>query len=114
MISGKEFIKMALSFPVTEQVTHFERIGFKVIGRRMFSTYLEKDNTANVFLTLKEQTLFCKADKKNIYPVPNKWGEKGATTFNLNKVSKELLMEALGSGYDEVVKTSGKKNSKKK
>jgi len=36
--------------------------------------------------------------------VPNKWGEKGATTFDLNYVSEELLMEALQSAYNDVLK----------
>ncbi|MES1223889.1 MAG: MmcQ/YjbR family DNA-binding protein, partial [Bacteroidota bacterium] len=72
---------MALSFPGTEQKPHFERIGFKVTGKRMFATYLDKNNTANIFLTPAEQYVFCEMDSKNIYPIPNKWGEKGATTF---------------------------------
>ena len=102
MITGESFTQMALSFSGTEQVPHFERIGFKVMGRRMFATYLAKDNTANIFLTPKEQSVFCKMDK-NIYPVPNKWGEKGATTFDLNKVPKNLVMEALFSAYNEIL-----------
>jgi hypothetical protein len=106
MITGNEFAQLALSFPGTEQVPHFERIGFKVTGKRMFSTYLQKDNTANIFLTQKEQAVFCQMDKA-IYPVPNKWGEKGATTFDLNKVPKHLLLEALVSAYNEVL-SSGK------
>ena len=95
---------MALSFPHTEQVMHFERIGFKIIGKRMFTTYLQKDNTANIFLTPKEQQLFCKMDKTNIYPVPNKWGEKGATTFELNSVAREVVMEALVLAYNAILK----------
>ena len=71
----------------------------------MFATYLEKNNTANIFLTPSEQKLFCKMDKINIYPVPNKWGEKGATTFELDTVAKEILMEALLSAYNEVIKS---------
>jgi hypothetical protein len=51
MITGEQFVQLALSFPGTEQVPHFERIGFKVTGKRMFCTYLDKDNTANIFLT---------------------------------------------------------------
>src|SRR5215467_12590231 len=108
MISMKSFQSLALSFPNTEQVPHFERIGFKVTGRRMFTTYLEKNNTANVFLTPAEQRLFCKIDKANIYPIPNKWGDKGATTFELNHVAPELVMEALLSAYNEIVKPKGK------
>lgn len=103
MISEDKFAEMALSFPGSEQVPHFERMGFKVTGKRMFATYLSKNNTANVFLTPREQGIFCKMDSGNIYPVPNKWGEKGATTFELNKVPKGIIMEALLSAYNEVV-----------
>ena len=100
---------MALSFPGTEEVPHFERAGFKVAGRRMFATYLSADHTANVFLTPEEQALFCSRDPKHIYPVPNKWGEKGATTFVLNKVNREWLHEALLSAYESVMKSKPKK-----
>ncbi|HYK43609.1 MAG TPA: MmcQ/YjbR family DNA-binding protein [Parafilimonas sp.] len=104
MISAATFREMALSFPHTEQVPHFERIGFKIIGRRMFCTYLETNNTANIFLTPAEQKIFCEIDNVNIYAVPNKWGEKGATTFELNTVAKEIIMEALLSAYNVVLK----------
>jgi hypothetical protein len=107
MITGEIFSQLALSFPGTGQKPHFERIGFHVIGKRIFATYLAENNTANVFLTSKEQAVFCKMDSRNIYPIPNKWGEKGATTFDLNKVKKEILLEALFSAYNEVLK--GKK-----
>lgn len=95
---------MALSFPGTEQKPHFERVGFKVTGKRMFATWLEENNTANIFLIPKEQKVFCKIDSENIFPVPNKWGEKGATTFRLDKVQKELVTEALLSAYNEIIK----------
>ena len=108
MIDMKIFQDMALSFPHTEQVPHFERLGFKVIGRRMFTTYLEKNNTANIFLAPEEQQLFCKIDKVNVYPVPNKWGQKGATTFELDTVEKALVMEALLSAYNDIIKRKTK------
>ena len=99
-----EFINLALSFPGTESTPHFERIGFKVIKKRMFAAYLEKDNTANIFLTLEEQTAFCKM-RNDIYPVSNKWGEKGATTFVLEKMPKEIISEALLSSYNDIMKS---------
>ena len=104
MITEQTFAEMALLLDGAEQRQHFDRIGFKVIGKRMFATYLQKDNTANIFLTQAEQKVFCEMDGNNIYPVPNKWGEKGATTFNLNKLAKEVVMEALVSAYKEVAK----------
>jgi hypothetical protein len=41
---------------------------------------------------------------EDIYPVPNKWGEKGATTIALATVPKNIVMEALLSAYSEVMK----------
>ena len=105
MITAAVFAEMALSFQGTEQTPHFERVGFKVVGRRMFATYLPKDNTANIFLAPGEQAVFCQMDERNIYPVPNKWGAAGATTFVLNGLAKELVQEALLSAYNEVMKS---------
>lgn len=104
MIAEDAFTALALSFPNTEQKPHFDRIGFKVIGKRMFATYLAENNTANVFLTPEEQAVFCAMDPENIYPVPNKWGEKGATTFELDLVSQEVLQEALLTAYNAILK----------
>ncbi len=103
MITEQTFTEIALSFPGTETTPHFERTGFKVAGKRMFATYLAKNNTANVFVTPEEQAVFCGMDAANIYPVPNKWGEKGATTFELNEVSIDFLKEALLSAYQGVM-----------
>lgn len=111
MVTGELFAQMALSFSGTEQVPHFERVGFKVTGKRMFATYLQKDNTANIFLTLKEQAVFCQMEEA-IYPIPNKWGEKGATTFELNNVPQNIVMEALLSAYKEVINAKSKKSNR--
>ena len=77
---------------------------------RMFATYLDKNNTANIFLTPAQQLIFCKKHKEGVYPVPNKWGEKGATTFELDIVPKKLVSEALLSAYNEIVKPKSKKD----
>ncbi len=73
----------------------------------MFATYLAIDNTANIFLTPAEQSVFCQMEK-GIHPVPNKWGEKGATTFELHSVPKNIVTEALLSAYNEVMNAKGK------
>lgn len=107
MITEAIFTEMALSLPGSEQVPHFERTGFKIEGRKMFATYLADDNTANIFLTPEEQAVFCQLAPGHIYPVANKWGEKGATTFVLHKLERDVVMEALVSAYNDVL-TSGK------
>ncbi len=102
-MTGDEFRKMALEFPGAETAPHFDRVAFKVIKRRSFATYLDTDNTANIFLTPEEQKVFCRMDKKNIFHVANKWGEKDATTFVLDRVDPSLVREALLSAYSEIV-----------
>jgi predicted DNA-binding protein (MmcQ/YjbR family) len=104
MITENAFFKMALSFPGTEQVAHFDRLGFKVTGRRMYATYFTEERTTNIFLLPAQQKAFCKKHDEGIYPVPNKWGEKGATTFDLHLVPRETVIEALRTAYDNVLK----------
>jgi hypothetical protein len=108
MITAKHFTEIAFSFPGVETTPHFNRTGFKVTGKRMFATYLPDDNTANIFLTPMEQAVFCEMDNLHIYPVPNKWGENGATTFLLDHVAKEIVQEALFSAYSAVVNKAKK------
>jgi len=102
-MTQKEFEELALSFPGTESCPHFDRTGFRITRKRMFATCLDKDHSANIFLTPAEQSAFCEA-AEGIYPVPNKWGEKGATTFLLDKMPQEIVKEALLSAYESVLK----------
>lgn len=104
MITQEAFSQIVFEFSGIEHSPHFDRIGFRIIGKRMIATYLAADNTANIFLTPEEQQVFCQMDPKNVFPVPNKWGEKGATTFLLNSVSENIVREALLSAYNEVVR----------
>ncbi|MGC1240064.1 MAG: MmcQ/YjbR family DNA-binding protein, partial [Chryseosolibacter sp.] len=77
------FKSLALSFPGTEANPHFERIAFKVTGKRIFATLHEESATANLKLSPVDQSVFSDFGKKAVYPVPNKWGLQGWTTFEL-------------------------------
>jgi predicted DNA-binding protein (MmcQ/YjbR family) len=105
----KEFRQMALSFPGTIEAPHFDRAAFKVVNKRIFATLHEESKTANVMLTEVDQSVFCSFDKKIVYPVPNKWGLQGATTFELKNVPKELMLDALDTAYKAVFKPKPKK-----
>lgn len=111
MITPESFSKLALSFPGTESAPHFDRTAFKVVKRRIFATLHEKSNSANLALAMNEQRAFCEYDPEAIYPVPNKWGEKGWTTFELAKVSRDVLFEALNSAYSDVIMRNRKSES---
>ena len=117
MVDIETFREIALSFQGTEENPHFNRTAFKVTGKRIFATLLEEDQTANVVLSINDQKTFCSFDKKAVYPVPNKFGLQGWTTFELKKVPKELISEALFTAYNDVLKPKEKKvviKSKKK
>ena len=100
-MSSEEFKNIALSFPGTLSRPHFNRTAFQVEGKRIFATLLEENETANIVLTVAEQQLFCEMDK-SIYPVPNKWGARGWTTFDLTRTPSHIVLEALSSAYQDV------------
>lgn len=102
MNSG-EFNDLALSLPGTLRHPHFDRIAFKVEGKRIFATLHEGSGSANIILSLPEQKLFCQMEEA-ISPVPNKWGSRGWTTFELKKLEQGVILEALKSAYDDVLK----------
>lgn len=103
MTTRASFIEMALSFEGTEQKPHFDRIAFKVVKKKTFATYHEATQSANLVLSLADQATFCEYGD-SVYPVPNKWGEKGWTTFEINKIPEEFILEALLAAYNEVIK----------
>lgn len=94
---------MALAFPGTEENPHFERAAFKVVKKRIFATLLESKQSANIVLSPAEQSEFCALGEQGIYPVPNKWGEKGWTTFELSHLPDELVVAALELAYNAVI-----------
>jgi predicted DNA-binding protein (MmcQ/YjbR family) len=108
-MTAAEFREMALSFPGTEENPHFDRAAFKVIKKRIFATLHEATETANLKLLPAEQRVFSSFDKKSAYPVPNKWGLQGWTTFELKKIPNELMLDALNSAYQDVLKSTSKK-----
>lgn len=99
--------ELALSFPHTIASPHFERTAFKV-GKRIFATLHEESETANVKISPADQSVYCLIDKKAIYPVNNKWGLQGWTTFQLAGVDSQLMLDALHTAYNGVLKSKKK------
>jgi predicted DNA-binding protein (MmcQ/YjbR family) len=108
-MTKNQFATMALSFPGTEEHPHFDRRAFKVSGKRIFATLLEKDGTVNLKLSPVDQSVFCEFGKKWVYPVPNKWGLQGWTTFELKHIPTELMLDALDTAYKEAVSPQKRK-----
>lgn len=109
MVSIETFTQIALSFNGTEARPHFNRTAFKVTGKRTFATLLEEDETANIVLSIPDQQIYYSFDKNAVYPVPNKFGLHGWTTFELSKVPVELISDALLTAYIDVIKKNNKR-----
>ena len=99
MVSNDLFRELALTFPETIELPHFEKASFRR-KKKIFATFSEKERVANFKLSSMDQDFFCSIDKKIIYPVPNKWGQQGWTSANLDTISPELLMEILTAAYN--------------
>jgi hypothetical protein len=111
MVSTETFRQMALSFPGAIELPHFDRASFRV-NKRIFATMDEKANIAVLMFSPLEQSVFCAFDKTIIYPVPGGWGRQGSTIFELGKIKKAMLKDALTVVYNEIVTKTEKKSSK--
>lgn len=101
MITNQQFRTLALSFPETIELPHFENTSFRV-NKKIFASLNEKEKRACLKLTAQDQDLFSLFDKTIVYPVPNKWGKQGWTLVELSKIKKETLMDLLKAAYMNV------------
>jgi hypothetical protein len=102
MVKQEDFRKMALALAGAEEKPHFHLASFRVKDK-IFATLHEKDNRAMLQLSLISQSVFCAYDKAVFFPVPGGWGAKGATFVDLSKVRKDMLKDALGTAYKELL-----------
>jgi hypothetical protein len=98
-MTAAEFRKMISSFDATEEQPHFDRIAFRITGKRIFATLHEKSLSANLKLSPEDQSAFSTFGKDAVYAIPNKWGQQGWTTFELKHLPKTLVKDALATAY---------------
>ena len=98
MVKPEEARSIALSFEGADEKPHFHRTAFTVNGK-IFATLTVDENIINLVFDVQTQFIFCPPNSDVIYPVPNKWGLKGATTINLKKANKKLVQRALEEAY---------------
>jgi hypothetical protein len=109
MVDADTFRKLALSFPDTEELPHFEMASFRW-RNKIFATLRQSDGRAMVQLSLTDQDVFCSFDNGTaFYPVPNAWGKKGSTFVNLAIVREDMLADAMGCAYANLVAKHPKK-----
>jgi hypothetical protein len=99
--TAKDFRRIALSLEGTTEAPHFERAAFKV--RRIYATLAPDGRTANLMLTPDEQALKCEVAPDAFSRIPNAWGQRGATTAALAKLTVPELRDALESAWRHAV-----------
>jgi len=111
MVTVGTFRQMALSLNDVVELPHFDRVSFRV-NKKIIATLDEKKKIAVLMFSPLQQSVFCAFDKTVIYPVPGGWGRKGCTVFELGKVKKAMLMDALHVAYED--KSARSKKSRHK
>jgi hypothetical protein len=104
MINIETARQIALSLPDTEEYDHFGRPAFKIRGKRTFATLWPAEQRIMVKLSLIDQSVFNSFDPTIFYPVPNKWGLKGATLIELSKVRSDMLTDAITTAWETALK----------
>ncbi|MEO6230378.1 MAG: MmcQ/YjbR family DNA-binding protein [Ferruginibacter sp.] len=113
MADIKSFKTIALSFPGSIEMPHFEKTSFRA-NKKIFATLDQQHKVGCVKLNEIDQSVFCAIDKLLIYPVKNKWGKNGWTLIDLTRIDKRLLKEILATAFNAINKkpTKMKKGTK--
>ena len=101
-MTNAEFRRLALTFPESSEAPHFEKIAFRVQGKKIFATLNEPEHQAVLKLTEVQQSVYCVFDTTICYPVPSKWGKQGWTIVQLDKVDEEFARDILKTAYCNV------------
>ena len=107
MVTIDKFRQLALAFPGTQVLPHFELESFR-LGKKIFATFHEKTNRAMLSLSLPDEYVYCSYDASIFYPVSGGWGKKGATFVELSKVKQTIFKEALTCAYNSIAGKSKK------
>jgi hypothetical protein len=101
MVTNAQFRNIALAFPDTVELPHFETTSFRV-ARKIFATLSEGSHIANFKLSLFDQAAFCSADIAAVSRIGNKWGLQGWTSVDLSRIHEDLLAEIISAAFCEV------------
>jgi hypothetical protein len=114
MATGSDLRAFALALPKALEKPHFDRTAFRVDmpKGKIFVTMGADETEANLMLSRDEQDMLCAAEPDIFAPLPNKWGEKGATSMILAKTDDATLRSALTMAWcraapEKLIRESG-------
>lgn len=101
MISAARLRAAALALPHAVERPHFDWVSFRVDAPKdkILGTLPPHHEFSNIFLAPEEQRMLCEAEPAIFFPVPNKWGEKGATSIRLKACDAVTLRSTLAMSW---------------
>jgi hypothetical protein len=101
-MTAKEFRKIALSLPETEERSHMDHPDFRVAGK-IFATLGYPDKTRGmVKLSPEDQHYFFKDNPDVFIPVKGTWGRRGATSVYLKASDKATMTKAIQAAWRNI------------
>ncbi len=98
-MTTKDFRKLALALPETEERAHMNHPDFRVAGK-IFATLGYPDKTRGmVKLSPEDQHNFSKDHPEAFTPVKGVWGRRGATSVHLKAADRKILREAIEAAW---------------
>lgn len=104
MTTSADLRRLALSLDGTTEAPHFDRTAFKT--RRIYVTLAPDGETANFMFSPEQQEFKCMMAPEAFAPVPNAWGQRGATTGILSRLSLAELEDALRTAWNRATSKS--------
>lgn len=103
---------LALAIPGTVEADHFGNPSYRANGDAqgkakkgvIFMTLQVEAHTATLMLNAEQQAELCAHHPEVFAPLPNKWGEKGATRVLLDKATERVLKPALDIAWRSAVR----------
>ena len=112
-MTAREFRKIALSLPDTEERSHMDHPDFRVAGK-IFATLGYPDKTRGmVKLSPEDQHYFAKDHPDVFVPVNGTWGRRGATSVFVKNARKEIMAKAIEAAWRNIA-TGGRKSLSRK
>ncbi len=92
--------ELVLALPGATEHDHFGKGAYRVPNpkgkpSKIFMTLRVEEQRAVFMLSVEQQTELNAHHPNVFFPVPNKWGEKGATFVELNVASENLFRKGL-------------------
>jgi hypothetical protein len=102
-MNAQTFCELALALPEVTSAPHFDRKAFRT-PRRIFATLAADGLSVNLMLQPDQQALVVR-NSKAFAPLPNKWGDQGATCCVLARVTVAVLTPALAAAHANAAPT---------